>query len=91
MRAIIVLIVLALAAAGGFYLLTMPSLAVRGPLPARTANLANGETMFVSAGAHPATPPPIRTIGASWAAAWRSPRSSAPSRYPTSHPIPGTA
>ena len=46
MRAIIVLIVLALAAAGGFYLLTMPSLAVRGPLPARTANLANGETMF---------------------------------------------
>jgi mono/diheme cytochrome c family protein len=40
------LIVLALAGLGGFYLLTIPVPAVSGPLPARTADLANGETMF---------------------------------------------
>jgi mono/diheme cytochrome c family protein len=39
-------VVLAAAAALGFYVLTMPSLAVTEPLPARTADLANGETMF---------------------------------------------
>ncbi|HEX6002226.1 MAG TPA: cytochrome c [Hyphomicrobiaceae bacterium] len=37
---------LALAAAAGFYALTRPVPAVTGPLPARTADLANGETMF---------------------------------------------
>jgi mono/diheme cytochrome c family protein len=40
------LIVLALIGAAAFYVLTIPSLAVTQPLPARTANLANGETMF---------------------------------------------
>jgi mono/diheme cytochrome c family protein len=37
---------LALAGAGTFYVLTIPSPAVTGPLPPRTADLANGETMF---------------------------------------------
>ncbi|MBO0766141.1 MAG: cytochrome c [Hyphomicrobiaceae bacterium] len=40
------LIGLALAGAGAFYALTIPRPAVRGPLPARTPDLANGETMF---------------------------------------------
>jgi mono/diheme cytochrome c family protein len=40
------LIALALAGAGTFYVLTMPSPAVTGPLPPRAADLANGETMF---------------------------------------------
>jgi mono/diheme cytochrome c family protein len=44
----IVVLLLALALAGGvvFYVLTIPTLAIKGPLPARTADLANGETMF---------------------------------------------
>jgi mono/diheme cytochrome c family protein len=37
---------LALAGAGVLYALTIPTPAVTGPLPARTADLANGETMF---------------------------------------------
>src|SRR5262245_61075293 len=37
---------LALVAAAGFYALTIPRPAVTGLLPARTADLANGETMF---------------------------------------------
>lgn len=40
------LVVLALAGAAGFYLLTIPSPVVKAPLPPRTADLANGETMF---------------------------------------------
>jgi mono/diheme cytochrome c family protein len=40
------LIVLALAGAVAFYALTVPSPAVTAPLPPRTADLANGETMF---------------------------------------------
>jgi mono/diheme cytochrome c family protein len=40
------LIVLALAGLGAFYVLTIPAPAVSGPLPARAADLANGETMF---------------------------------------------
>jgi mono/diheme cytochrome c family protein len=40
------LVVLALAGAGAFYALTIPRPAVTGPLPARTPDLANGETMF---------------------------------------------
>jgi mono/diheme cytochrome c family protein len=41
---------LALAAAAAFHVLTVPSLAVRGPLPARTPDLANGEAMFHAGG-----------------------------------------
>jgi mono/diheme cytochrome c family protein len=44
------LVALALVGAGAFYALTMPVPAVSGPLPARTANLANGETMFNAGG-----------------------------------------
>jgi mono/diheme cytochrome c family protein len=40
------LVVLALAGAGVFFALTIPRPAVTGALPARTADLANGETMF---------------------------------------------
>jgi mono/diheme cytochrome c family protein len=40
------LIALALAGAGAFYALTFPRPAVTDPLPARTPDLANGETMF---------------------------------------------
>jgi mono/diheme cytochrome c family protein len=40
------LALLAVAGAGGFYALTIPSLAVKDALPPRQANLANGETMF---------------------------------------------
>jgi mono/diheme cytochrome c family protein len=43
---IVTLLVLALAGAPIFYGLTIPAPAVTGPLPARTASLANGETMF---------------------------------------------
>ncbi len=43
---IVALLVLALAGLAVFYVLTIPSLAVKGPLPARAADLANGETMF---------------------------------------------
>jgi mono/diheme cytochrome c family protein len=43
---IVAFLVLALAGLAVFYVLTIPSLAVKGPLPARTADLANGETMF---------------------------------------------
>jgi len=47
LRNIVVLILaLALAGAGVFYVLTMPTFAVKGALPARTADLANGEVMF---------------------------------------------
>lgn len=54
------LIFLALAGLGGFYLLTIPVPAVSGPLPARTVDLANGETMFHIGGcaACHATPKP---------------------------------
>lgn len=41
-----VLVALALVGAIAFYVLTIPKLAVTGGLPAHTANLANGETMF---------------------------------------------
>jgi len=40
------LVVLALVGLAAFYALTTPSLAVKGPLPARTPDLGNGETMF---------------------------------------------
>jgi mono/diheme cytochrome c family protein len=40
------LLVLALIGAAAFYVLTIPVPAVTAPLPARTADLANGETMF---------------------------------------------
>src|SRR5262245_16910012 len=40
------LILLTPAGLGAFYALTIPVPAVSGPLPARTADLANGETMF---------------------------------------------
>jgi mono/diheme cytochrome c family protein len=39
-------VVLAVAGAGAFYALMIPRPAVTGPLPARTPDLANGETMF---------------------------------------------
>lgn len=41
-----VLVALALVGAVAFYVLTIPRLVVTGSLPAHTANLANGETMF---------------------------------------------
>jgi mono/diheme cytochrome c family protein len=41
-----VLLALAAAAAAAFWVLTIPSLAVKGRLPARTPDLVNGETMF---------------------------------------------
>jgi mono/diheme cytochrome c family protein len=44
------LAVLALIAAAAFYVLTIPSPAVKGPLPAHTADLANGETLFHAGG-----------------------------------------
>jgi mono/diheme cytochrome c family protein len=43
---VLLALVLAVAGAVAFYVLTIPTVAVTGPLPARTANLANGETMF---------------------------------------------
>jgi mono/diheme cytochrome c family protein len=43
---IVVLVALALLGAVVFYVLTIPRPAVAGSLPARTPNLANGETMF---------------------------------------------
>jgi mono/diheme cytochrome c family protein len=47
LRTIIIgLVVLAVAGAGLFYALTIPRPPVTGPLPARTADLANGETIF---------------------------------------------
>lgn len=49
-RAVIVLAALVLIGAGAFYVLTIPSLAVKGPLPPRPADLANGETMFNAGG-----------------------------------------
>jgi mono/diheme cytochrome c family protein len=45
-----VLVALALAGAGIFYALTMPVRAVTGPLPARAANLVNGEIIFNAGG-----------------------------------------
>ena len=44
------LAVLALIAAAAFYVLTIPSPAVKGPLPARTTDLANGEALFHAGG-----------------------------------------
>jgi len=43
---IVALVALALAGAAAFYVLTIPSPAVTVPLPPRSADLANGETMF---------------------------------------------
>jgi mono/diheme cytochrome c family protein len=43
-------LVLVLLGAAALYVLTMPSLAVRGDLPQRAPNLANGETMFIAGG-----------------------------------------
>jgi mono/diheme cytochrome c family protein len=43
---LLTLILLIVAGAGTFYVLTIPQPAVTGPLPPREANLANGETMF---------------------------------------------
>jgi mono/diheme cytochrome c family protein len=64
LRAIILVpIALALAGPGAFYALTIPVPAVTGSLPARTADLANGETMFNIGGcaACHATPEPDST------------------------------
>src|SRR5262245_63814 len=47
---VLLLLALAVAAAVAFYMLTIPTVAVTGSLPARTANLANGETMFYVGG-----------------------------------------
>ena len=47
---VILLLVLAFAGAAGFYVLTIPTYAVKGPLPARKADLANGEAMFHAGG-----------------------------------------
>jgi mono/diheme cytochrome c family protein len=47
---VILLLVLAFAGAAVFYVLTIPTYAVKGPLPARTADLANGEAMFHAGG-----------------------------------------
>jgi mono/diheme cytochrome c family protein len=47
---VVLLLVLALAGAAAFYVLTVPTLAVKGPLPVRTADLANGEAMFHAGG-----------------------------------------
>src|SRR5690606_2934469 len=68
---IVGLSVLALVGLGAFYVLTIPVPAVTEPLPPRTADLANGETMFHiggCAGCHatPAKPrpgPPRRRTG----------------------------
>jgi len=49
-RIVAALALLALAGAGLFYVLTIPKPAVTGTLPARTANLANGEIMFNAGG-----------------------------------------
>ena len=49
-RIFLALALLAAAGAGLFYLLTMPRPAVTGPLPARSADLGNGETMFNAGG-----------------------------------------
>jgi mono/diheme cytochrome c family protein len=42
----VLLLALAIVAAGLFWVLTIPALVVTGPLPQRTPDLANGETMF---------------------------------------------
>src|SRR5262245_7575274 len=47
---VVLLLALAVAGAVAFYALTIPTVAVTAPLPARTANLANGETMFYVGG-----------------------------------------
>jgi mono/diheme cytochrome c family protein len=47
---VVLLLALALAGAALFYVLTVPTLAVKGPLPARTADPANGEAMFKAGG-----------------------------------------
>lgn len=44
------LLALLVAGATAFYVLTIPTVAVTAPLPARTADLANGETMFHAGG-----------------------------------------
>jgi mono/diheme cytochrome c family protein len=47
---IAILAVLALVGLAALYVLAIPSLAVKGPLPGRTPDLANGETMFNAGG-----------------------------------------
>lgn len=49
-RIIAALALLAIAGTGLFYVLTIPKPAVTGTLPARTANLGNGEIMFNAGG-----------------------------------------
>jgi len=49
-KLLIAIVVLALLGGGAFYVLTIPAPAVKGPLPAHTANLANGETVFNAGG-----------------------------------------
>jgi mono/diheme cytochrome c family protein len=49
-KAVALALVLVLLGAAAFYVLTMHSLAVRGGLPQRAPNLANGETMFIAGG-----------------------------------------
>ena len=49
-RIVVVLALLAVVGGGLIYVLTMPKPAVTGTLPPRTANLANGETMFNAGG-----------------------------------------
>ena len=49
-RIVAALALLAIAGAGLFYVLTIPKPAITGTLPARTANLGNGEIMFNAGG-----------------------------------------
>jgi mono/diheme cytochrome c family protein len=49
-KLILGIVVLALLGGGAFYYLTIPSRVVRGALPERTANLANGEIVFNAGG-----------------------------------------
>jgi mono/diheme cytochrome c family protein len=49
-KVIAALALLAVIATTAFYFLTLPKLAVTGPLPSRTADLSNGERMFNAGG-----------------------------------------
>ena len=47
---VVILVVLAAGAGAAFYALTVPAVDVRGELPARQADLANGQSMFYAGG-----------------------------------------
>ena len=47
---VVILVVLAAGAGAAFYALTVPAVDVRGELPARQADLANGQSMFFAGG-----------------------------------------